>query len=222
MLKYNEKLKVEFLILNDLNIPDVSPLTDFISKYMDCVVYDINDLCKSLKYNFNFKNVYAVGDGGKIVLGNININTKNFDVILIKRIWKDGKLLGFSNIENVKIKEKSVLIDDVIGSGKTLYYLNSAGVSDMEAVSLIMNSNPSDFKDENGVKGYKNTTCTLLVEGNGTDSYWYPAVYSLRHILWKPKENSWYLKNIARQYFKNNLEGLEKALNRLGEINGSK
>lgn len=220
MLNYNEKIKVEFLILNDLNIPDVSPLTDFISKYMDCVVYDINDLCKPLKYNFNSKNVYAVGDGGKTVLGNINV--KDFDVIPIKRIWKDGKLLGFSNIENVKIKEESVLVDDVIGSGETFYYLNSAGVSDIDAVSLIMNSNPSDFKDENGVKGYKNTTCTLLVEGDGTDSYWYPAVYSLRHILWKPKENPWYLRNISRQYFKNNLEGIKKAVNRLGEINGNK
>jgi len=223
MLNYSEKLKVEFLILNDLDIVDISPLTDFVSKYMDCTVYDTNHLCRALKHDFDSKNVYAVGAGGKRVLRNPSIDIKKFDTISIKRIWKDGKPLGFSNIGDVKIKEESVLVDDIIGSGETLHFINSfAKSNDLEAVSLVMNNNPNDFKDENGVKGYKNTTCTLLVEGSGNDSYWYPAIYSLRHLLFKPKENPWYLRNMAQHYFENNLNGLEGVVKRLGESNGNK
>ena len=207
-----------FIILNDstskINFK-IRKIFKKINKYNYHVkVLNIKRIAKRvekyvMKQNLDFDTILTAGEGGKqFFIGMRNSVNKNVIYLKWHRIWNKDKSFGFeSDIDNYDLTNKKILImEDVIASGNTLINL----INDIEkrngqvvgiCASLIQETSPlikmSIKPTIVGVKINKTSDTSL-------DPFWYPPIYSLRHLLWGDKEMPLFYQILNAKYFQNN------------------
>ena len=207
-----------FIILNDstskINFK-IRKIFKKINKYNYHVkVLNIKRIAKRvekyvMKQNLDFDTILTAGEGGKqFFIGMRNFANKNVIYLKWHRIWNKDKSLGFeSDIDNYDLTNKKILImEDAIASGNTLINL----INDIEkrngqvvgiCASLIQETSPlikmSIKPTIVGVKINKTSDTSL-------DPFWYPPIYSLRHLLWGDEEMPLFYQTLNAKYFQNN------------------
>lgn len=227
MLNYSKTVKTDFLLFNDIvpNEIDLGDLVDFIYQYMDCAMYTITELVsffKPLLIN-NSDEIIAIGNGGELVTkklldtNNMKYDYKNFSIY---RKWHDGDYEFQYDMPNGILIDNNIhVIDDVVASGETLSrareILDPLHSRAFSATVLVAGGNlNSDYrKSDGGLSGYDRLTSALSVLSDSDDDpYWYPAIYSMRHLLFKKEHNPHYLERMSKRYFNGNSDSLEKIL----------
>lgn len=222
MFDYVKTEKTDFLLLNDI-IPDqigLGELTDFISQYMSCAVYRIDELTDLLKpLAIDSKEIIAIGDGGDLVSRKL-LTGREYKKLTIYRKWRDGNYdfhydIPFSSLGSSNVQ----IIDDVVASGETLSrvreILDPLQLRAFSATVLIAggNFNNKYRTSDGGVYGYDSLVSALLVLSDSEDDpYWYPAIYSMRHLLFKQEQNPHYLERMSKRYFNGDSGPLERIL----------
>ena len=152
-------------------------------------------------------------------------NNKVFDNKFIynikwSRYWKGDSFLGFeTNIDNYDIKNKRIIIiEDVIASGNTIWTLkeyldNNNNEVVMICSALIQESSPIVNKS------FCETYSSMMIEkteNDELDPFWYPPIYSLRHLLFGDKEMNNFYNVFNEKYFNgnNDVEVLIKKIRR--------
>jgi len=220
MFEYMKTEKTDFLLLNDMVLmeTDLEDLIKFISHYMKCTVArtdELIELIQPMTMTYS-REVIGLGDGGEL-LGNRMLGKGRIKKLPMYREWKNGDYnlrcdpptepLAIGNVQ---------IIDDVVASGESLYTarerldpLHSRNFSGLILVSSG-NFNSTFRSPDGGVVGYDKLTSALLVLGDsGSDPYWYPAIYSMRHLLFKQERDPQYLERVANRYFNGNTNSLK-------------
>lgn len=222
-----------FIILNDIfksiNIK-IKKIIKNIKKYSYNVkVFNISILAKKVikcfkKDNIYFDTVLTVGTGGKHFLDSI----KNDKLFLNKEIinldwhrhWDNQKSLGFeTDISTYDLKNKKILImEDVIASGMTLVVLKEEiekRGGEVVAINASLIQEASFLKDKSIVPTY---VAVKINKPNdiALDPFWYPPIYSLRHLLYGDMEMSSFYKILNEKYF-NNENKIEKMIKKYRE-----
>lgn len=159
-----------------------------------------------------FDSVILAGCGGKQMYESI----KDSDFFLGKeilditwhRIWNGENALGFeTNVENYSlINKRVIIIEDVIASGHTLWTLKNTlqklGAEVIYVISaLIQESSPII------TKSFCPTYSGVMIEkakNKSLDPFWYPPIYSLRHLLHGDNEMPNFYQILNTKYFNNN------------------
>lgn len=217
-----------FIILNDLSLKSKDILFNIfkeISKYnYQIKMFDISKLAMKIVKRFSkdkliFDTIITVGTGGKHFFESIK-NNKIFldkEIINLKwhRLWNKEESLGFeTDILDYDLKGKKVLLmEDVIASGSTLITLNNeikkrGGKVVAIVASLIQET--SLFIEKSFASTYVamkiNKTLDITL-----DPFWYPPIYSLRHLLYGDEEMNDFYKILCEKYF-NNEDKIEKLI----------
>ena len=215
---YLDTCQNNFIVLNDFTSKitfKTRKIFKKINKYNYHVkVLNIKKIAKRvekylIKQDLEFDTILTAGEGGKQFFKGMR-NFENKDVIYLKwhRIWDKNVSLGFeSDIDNYDLTNKKILIiEDVIASGNTLINLinnieNRNGQVVGICASLIQETSPlikmSIKPTIVGVKINKTSDASL-------DPFWYPPIYSLRHLLWGDKEMPLFYEILNEKYFQNN------------------
>ena len=213
-----EKNDHSFIILDDKTsviTPKINKLFDLINSYdYDVSVIDIEDtaalIARSLK-NKQFDTIVTIGMGGKQVYNSIKNESlfmgKNVYLVKWNRKWENDKSLGFdTNIDCFDFENKSVvLLEDVIASGNTLFTImkeieNMGGDVEWIYSSLIQESSPIINNS------FCNTLAAVVIkspENKNLDPFWYPPIYSLRHLLYGDIEMENFYNILNEKYFNN-------------------
>ena len=216
MLKYVKRESVEFLLLLDMPGIEYGALKDFVSRHMRFSVRTFKELSKMAASKLPSERIYAIGTGGEEVMR--YFPSRSFDTIPLQRLWKNEFNDYYSDLPCLNITSPCCFVDDVVGSGKTLWFVKE-NISEQHAAAfcLIYNNNPSQYKDKNGILGYKETIASVIVDGIRGEPYWFPAIYSVRHLLEKPKKNPNYISNMAKRYFAGDTEGLARVVSLISQ-----
>lgn len=230
MFDYAKTEKTDFLLLNDIitDATGLRELTDFISQYMSCAVYRIDELTDLLKPLITgSKEIIAIGEGGELVCKKL-LAKREFKKLTMHRKWQDvnyefhySMSFGFLGSNDIQI------IDDVVASGETLHMvrkiLDPSHLRAFSATVLVTSGNFSSRyrTSDGGVHGYDNLVSALLVLSESEDNpYWHPAIYSMRHLLFKQKQDPQYLERISKRYFNGSINTLKKILESIKETCG--
>ena len=176
------------------------------------------------KDNIYFDTVLTVGTGGKHFFKAIENNKLflNKEIINLKwhRYWDNQKSLGFeTDIDKYDLKDKKILImEDVIASGMTLVVLKEeiekrGGIVVATIASLIQEA--SFLKEKSIVPTYV-TVKINKANDMSLDPFWYPPIYSFRHLLYGDEEMSNFYKILNEKYF-NNEDKIEKMIKKYRE-----
>ena len=207
-----------FIILDDKTFKITSKiieLTKMISQYgYDVDIIDIKDsaikIVNDLK-DKDFDTIVTVGTGGRQLYSTIQDNEtfKDKNIYLMKwnREWDKDKSLGFdTNINDFDLENKKIiLLEDVIASGNTLFTIkneieNRGGSLEWIYSSLIQESSPIILNN------FCNTTAVVKINSlsdKTLDPFWYPAIYSLRHLLSGDDEMNSFYEVLNEKYFNN-------------------
>ena len=224
-----EKNKNNFIILDDKTeriTKDYRKVFQEINQYGYQVdVVDIknsaNQILEELKTK-EFDTIVTVGEGGRQVLSSMKKNAflRKKEIILLKwsRKWQEDKALGFStDIDDYDFKGKRIMIlEDVIASGNTLFTLKNEiekrkGKVEGIYSSLIQESSPLVKKSFCPV-----TSIVMIASPSdkSLDPFWYPPIYSLRHLIRGDEEMPAFYKVLNEKYFKNE-NRIEKMIKRI-------
>ena len=209
-----------FIILNDLTAKinfKIIKIFLAIKKYKyKPKILNIGVLAKKIvkyfaKENIDFDTIVTMGTGGKQLFKKVKKFTlfKDKSVIYLEwhREWENDKSLGFAtNINDFDWENKKVIImEDVIASGNSLLHLENQlrqrnakvvaiiGAIIQETSPLIKNSIAPTYIS---VKINKPNDEKL-------DPFWYPPIYSLRHLLYGDKEMPKFYELLNEKYFNN-------------------
>jgi len=188
-------------------------------------VIDIRDSAKEILEDLKtkeFDTLLTVGEGGRTVLSSIKNNSfiKQKELILLNwsRSWNKDKSLGFeTNIDDYNFKDKRIIIlEDVIASGNTLYTLvkeieKRGGKVEWIYSSLIQESSPLIKKS------FCNMTSITVIKkpkDKDLDPFWYPPIYSLRHLI-RGDEEMPEIYNVLNEKYFNNEDKVEKLIKRI-------
>ncbi len=205
-----------FIILDDKTFKITSKmneLVELISKYgYQISIVDLKETTKKIINDIEtkvFDTIITVGTGGKQVYSTIQDENvfKNKNICLMKwnREWDKDKPIGFdTNIDQFDLRgKKIILLEDVIASGNTLFTLKNeiekrGGSVEWIYSSLIQESSP--IIDKN----FCNTTAVVVINSpkeESLDPFWYPPIYSLRHLIYGDEEMNSFYEVLNEKYF---------------------
>jgi len=220
---YLDKCSNNFIILDDnsekLN-EDYKIITEKIKNYdYDLVTLSSSKIMEKLisylitnGLDNSFDTVILAGCGGKQMYEGIKnskffINKEILDITW-HRAWDGETSHGFeTNIETYDlINKKVIIIEDVIASGNTLWTLKTKieelGAEVIYVVSaLIQESSPIINKSFCPI--YSGMMINKP-QNQELDPFWYPPIYSLRHLLHGDEEMPDFYQILNNKYFNNN------------------
>ena len=229
-LGYNSN---NFIILDDDTLIEKSNLSKVINEiekydYKVNMVY-MKEVAKKVEKYINDNNclkdidtVILLGEGGKRFFKHLNANNifLNKEVYSIKwsRLWdKDKSKYFITNIDEYDIKNKKVLIiEDVVASGGTLlniddYLQKSNNTIELLITCLIQECSPLINKS------FCKTIAGEVIKeiNNGEDDpFWYPPIYSLRHLIYGDEEMPKIYDSLNKRYF-NNEDNVERIIKKV-------
>lgn len=231
-VKILEVVNSDFVILDDNSYSDVEDI-HAVSKEIEKYKYTVNNinisdvmhrvasyLEKNIEFSKNVDLIIAVGEGGTRTLEALNkfniYNNLEQKFIVWSRNWKGESSNEFiTNIERIKLQgRKIILIEDVIATGETLYNIREKikqmGGEVKGIISAII-SYESPIKNKSFCKMIVGTEIKSNNK-NIKDPFWYPPIYSLRHLFYGDKEMPYFYKTLNKRYFNNesNVENLIK------------
>lgn len=211
------EVKENFIILDDNTYPNKESIYEIgeeISKYNYKIkILSINDLMKKIKNYLNLKKIYlknytivTVGQGGKQVFKALNEDALEVIEINWSRNWKNEIANEFiTDINNFNFESKNIiLIEDVIATGQTLYNIileiKKKGGNVKKIISAIINES-SPLIDKSFVE---TIVATKIKSKYSEDPFWYPAIYSTRHLFYGDEEMPKFYEILNDKYFKDN------------------
>lgn len=220
------EIKENFIILDDNTYPnkrDINRIGEEISKYDYKVkILSINNLMKKVKNYLYLKNInlkdytiVTVGEGGKQVFKALNKDALEVIEIKWSRNWKNEISNEFiTNIEDFNFKSKNIiLIEDVIATGETLYNIileiKRRGGDVKKIICAIINES-SPLID----KSFAATiVAAKIISKDSKDPFWYPAIYSTRHLFYGDEEMPKFYGVLNDKYFKD--DKIEKEIKKM-------
>lgn len=157
----------------------------------------------------DFDTIVLLGEGGSKFFSYF----KDFSIFKDKKIvnlkWSrswagDNANFFVTNIDEFEINDERIIIfEDVIASGETIMnikdYLENNGNQIMLIITCLMQET-SPMANNNFCKTIvgnlinKSTAVDL-------DPFWYPPIYSLRHLIYGDEEMSEFYKSLNKRYF---------------------
>ena len=209
------EIKENFIILDDNTYPNkknINRIGEEISKYDYKVkILSINNLMEKVRNYLYLKNInlkdytiVTVGEGGKQVFKALNKDALEVIEIKWSRNWKSEISNEFiTNIETFNFKSKNIiLIEDVIATGETLYNIifeiKRKGGNVKKIICAIINES-SPLID----KSFAETiVAAKIISKDSENPFWYPAIYSTRHLFYGDEEMPKFYEVLNDKYFK--------------------
>ena len=209
------EIKENFIILDDNTYPNkknINRIGEEISKYDYKVkILSINNLMEKVRNYLYLKNInlkdytiVTVGEGGKQVFKALNKDALEVIEIKWSRNWKSEISNEFiTNIETFNFKSKNIiLIEDVIATGETLYNIifeiKRKGGNVKKIICAIINES-SPLID----KSFAETIVAAKIMSKDSENpFWYPAIYSTRHLFYGDEEMPKFYEVHNDKYFK--------------------
>ena len=209
------EIKENFIILDDNTYPNkknINRIGEEISKYDYKVkILSINNLMEKVRNYLYLKNInlkdytiVTVGEGGKQVFKALNKDALEVIEIKWSRNWKSEISNEFiTNIEAFNFKSKNIiLIEDVIATGETLYNIifeiKRKGGNVKKIICAIINES-SPLID----KSFAETiVAAKIISKDSENPFWYPAIYSTRHLFYGDEEMPKFYEVLNDKYFK--------------------
>ena len=209
------EIKENFIILDDNTYPNkknINRIGEEISKYDYKVkILSINNLMEKVRNYLYLKNInlkdytiVTVGEGGKQVFKALNKDALEVIEIKWSRNWKSEISNEFiTNIETFNFKSKNIiLIEDVIATGETLYNIifeiKRKGGNVKKIICAIINES-SPLID----KSFAETIVAAKIMSKDSENpFWYPAIYSTRHLFYGDEEMPKFYEVLNDKYFK--------------------
>lgn len=205
----NKKLDCDFYIFKDDNFKvNDQKLISYIKQYYNVVVDDLKYCAEDLKNEIYDNDYYlCVGEGGKNFYKQLNLvhPIKNKKFMCWHRTWKGEIEDGIAtDIDEIDFPEKKVvLIEDVIASGTTILEiiekLAQKGVIVKKVITAIISGNSKLL--ENSPIDIK--YARIIGSKNSLNPFWFPAIYSYRHIFFGDNEMPSIYEIMDEKYFKN-------------------
>ena len=220
------EIKENFIILDDNTYPNkknINRIGEKISKYDYKVkILSINNLMEKVRNYLYLKNInlkdytiVTVGEGGKQVFKALNKDALEVIEIKWSRNWKSEISNEFiTNIETFNFKSKNIiLIEDVIATGETLYNIifeiKRKGGNVKKIICAIINES-SPLID----KSFAETIVAAKIMSKDSENpFWYPAIYSTRHLFYGDEEMPKFYEVLNDKYFKE--DKIEKEIKRI-------
>ena len=216
-LGYNSN---NFIVLDDSTVIKKSKLDKIINEiekynYKVNIVY-MTEIAKKIEEYINDNNclkdidtVILLGEGGTRFFKYINANNvfSNKEVYRIKwsRLWNGDKSEYFTtNIDDFDIRNKKILIiEDVVASGETLLNINDYLQKYNNQIELLITCLIQECSPLINQSFCKTIAGEVIKEiSNGEDDpFWYPPIYSLRHLLYGDEEMPNIYDNLNKRYF---------------------
>lgn len=221
-LKYSsiqqEENNNNFIILDDKTFTidnNFQKVKELIESYNYKV--DVIDIKKTaevivnfLKKRINeFDTIICAGTGGKQLYNSIEDKSlfKEKEVVYLEwhRTWDNEQSLGFeTNIDEFSYQDKRIIIlEDVIASGNTLYTMmkeiEDRGGKVVEIYSAMIQESSPIIK-----KSFMNIFSVVKIkkpENPSLDPFWYPPIYSLRHLYDGDSEMENFYQILNDKYF---------------------
>lgn len=157
----------------------------------------------------NFDTIILLGEGGARFFNffkNYSI-FKNKKIVKLKwsRSWSRNSSNYFdTNIDEFKINgEKVIIFEDVIATGKTIMnikdYLSNKGNEIILIITCLMQEN-SPMSNKNFCKTIVGSLINKY-DSTDLDPFWYPPIYSLRHLMYGDGEMNRFYQNLNKKYF---------------------
>ena len=209
------EIKENFIILDDNTYPNkknINRIGEEISKYDYKVkILSINNLMEKVRNYLYLKNInlkdytiVTVGEGGKQVFKALNKDALEVIEIKWSRNWKSEISNEFiTTIETFNFKSKNIiLIEDVIATGETLYNIifeiKRKGGNVKKIICAIINES-SPLID----KSFAETIVAAKIMSKDSENpFWYPAIYSTRHLFYGDEEVPKFYEVLNDKYFK--------------------
>ena len=201
----------DFIILDDKSyLIDLSEIIEKISSYgYNVQVIDGGKEVDRIinQIDFDYDMVVLAGDGGKNIFKQLNqslFDCKEIIPLVWHRVWDNDKSLGFeTDIDKYSFKNKKILIvEDVIASGNTLFTMKSS-IEEMggEVVGIVaaIIQQCSPIAKESFVKTL--SAIRILDQEGSKDPFWFPAIYSTRHLLFGDEEMPKFFDLLNEKYF---------------------
>lgn len=220
------EIKENFIILDDNTYPNkknINRIGEEISKYDYKVkILSINNLMERVRNYLYLKNInlkdytiVTVGEGGRQVLKALNKDALEVIEIKWSRNWKSEISNEFiTNIEAFNFKSKNIiLIEDVIATGETLYNIifeiKRKGGNVKKIICAIINES-SPLID----KSFAETiVAAKIISKDSENPFWYPAIYSTRHLFYGDEEMPKFYEVLNDKYFKD--DKIEKEIKKM-------
>lgn len=220
------EIKENFIILDDNTYPNkknINRIGEEISKYDYKVkILSINNLMERVRNYLYLKNInlkdytiVTVGEGGRQVLKALNKDALEVIEIKWSRNWKSEISNEFiTNIETFNFKSKNIiLIEDVIATGETLYNIifeiKRKGGNVKKIICAIINES-SPLID----KSFAETiVAAKIISKDSENPFWYPAIYSTRHLFYGDEEMPKFYEVLNDKYFKD--DKIEKEIKKM-------
>ena len=219
-------VEADFIILNDntyINLEHICKIKRFIESYnyrveillLNQLMESIKEYLKSLEIELKNYTIVAIGEGGKKAVEALNLNL-NFSELKWSRVWKNNVSEKFiTNVEEFDYSNKEIiLIEDVIATGETLFNVVSEiekrGGKIIKIISAIINEG-----SPLSTKSFKETIISKKIKNKfRKDPYWYPAIYSTRHLFYGDNEMPNFYKIFNEKYFRNE-DKIEKEIKKM-------
>lgn len=215
-----QELKEDFIIIDDGTYIPLVKLKRII-KEIDCFGYKacLESMLEEARivknygldmFKRNFNLVVSVGDGGKRFLNALmqeNVFDEKILNLVWHRVWKGNHALGFeTDIDKFDFKDKKILlIEDVVASGKSLYIVKQEierlGGQVIGVISGLINESSPIIK-----KSFVNILSAkkLVSSDKSLDPFWFPPIYSLRHLIYGDEEMPEIYNEMNEHYFQGN------------------
>ena len=220
------EIKENFIILDDNTYPNkknINRIGEEISKYDYKVkILSINNLMEKVRNYLYLKNInlkdytiVTVGEGGKQVFKALNKDALEVIEIKWSRNWKSEISNEFiTNIEAFNFKSKNIiLIEDVIATGETLYNIifeiKRKGGNVKKIICAIINES-SPLIDKSLAE---TIVAAKIISKDSENPFWYPAIYSTRHLFYGDEEMPKFYEVLNDKYFKE--DKIEKEIKRI-------
>lgn len=225
-----EKCSADFFILDDskylkLDKSEQSMIFRFMEyldkKRISVKIITIDELASLLlnklkedNISNNFDLIANIGMGGKELFAPMKeyFVEKEVKDIICKRVWYSKTLVKIEDdINSYYFQGKKVLlIDDVVATGHTLNNIIKKIENLNGIVSMIMIGLGScNFLDKENypiIIGKKLYEKHKHILSNIDGAYWYPGIYSIRHLLNEENGMANFKERIAEMYFENDAE----------------
>ena len=203
----NKNIDCDFYIFNDgvFDVDDTEVIK-YISGRYNTVVDSLDDCAKALLDQIDSNDCYlCVGEGGERFFNAIQKHKqlKNVEFLVWHRVWSGEKEVGIeTNIDQLQLcNKKIVLIEDVVASGETILKiiakLQQKGCTVTKVVAAIMSGNSKLLHSDNVNIKY----ARVVGKKNSKDAFWFPAIYSYRHLFFGDEEMPKIYEIMQDKYF---------------------
>ena len=219
MIEILQEFKGDFFILDDgATEYAINEISALIRKYYRRVeIISLKEHAKKIFENQSelFSSevmTIALGAGGKNI---VSLLSRDFTFPQLccctwSRVWGTEYRTQFQhNLDSIDLCGKQiVIIEDVIASGETLRavknYLLERGASIIKVFAAVISGASPMISNQfalNICVGAKLNACGLALKDDEFSAHWYPAIYSLRHLLYGEDENPDFYNTISNLYF---------------------